>query len=77
MINGGSIIIFKTHMKKCKNCLEMYDHYNPIAGWGEFKLFGDYCPYCGSFNTDFNKYSLIALFTAVIIFGLIYFLIIN
>ncbi len=61
-------------MKKCKNCLEMYDIENPTAGWGQFKMFGDHCPYCGAFNSDINKDSIIALVIAAIIFGLIYFL---
>ena len=43
-------------MKQCKNCLEMYDHPHPTAGIGKFRFFGDYCPYCGSFNSDFDKY---------------------
>tara|TARA_B100000886_G_scaffold61571_1_gene38116 strand:+ start:755 stop:949 length:195 start_codon:yes stop_codon:yes gene_type:complete len=64
-------------MKKCKNCLEMYGHDHPTAGWGEFKMFGDYCPYCSTFNSAINKDSIIALVIAAIIFGLIYFLIIN
>jgi len=64
-------------MKKCKNCLEMYDLENPTAGLGKFKLFGDYCPYCGTFNSDINKDSIIALVIAAIIFGLIYFFNVN
>ena len=55
-------------MKKCKTCLEMYGHDHPTAGLGEFKMFGDYCPYCGSFNSDFNKDSFIALVIAAIFF---------
>ena len=77
MNNGGRIIIFKINMKKCKTCLEMYGHDHPTAGLGEFKMFGDYCPYCGSFNSDFNKDSLIALVIAAIFFIIIYFLITN
>ena len=60
-------------MKKCKNCFEMYDLEHPTAGLGKFKLFGDYCPYCGTFNSDMNKDSIIAIVIAAIIFGLIYF----
>ena len=71
MNNGGRIIIFKINMKKCKTCLEMYGHDHPTAGLGEFKMFGDYCPYCGSFNSDFNKDSLIALVIAAIFFIII------
>jgi hypothetical protein len=40
----------------------------------QFKMFGDHCPYCGTFNSDINKDSIIALVIAAIIFGLIYFL---
>ena len=64
-------------MKKCKNCFEMYDLEHPTAGLGKFKLFGDYCPYCGTFNSDINKDSIIALVTAAIIFGLIHFFNVN
>ena len=64
-------------MKKCKNCFEMYDLEHPTAGLGKFKLFGDYCPYCGTFNSDINKDSIIALVIAAIIFGLIYFFNVN
>jgi|TARA_B100001287_G_C22474013_1_gene431072 hypothetical protein len=55
----------------------MYGHDHPTAGLGEFKMFGDYCPYCGSFNSDFNKDSFIALVIAAIFFVIIYFIIIN
>jgi hypothetical protein len=61
-------------MKKCKNCLEMYDIEYPTAGYRQFKIFGDHCPYCSTFNSDINRDSIIALLIAVIIFGLIYFL---
>jgi len=64
-------------MKKCKNCLEMYDHGHPTAGWAEFKMFGDYCPYCGTFNSSLNKDSITALVIAAIIFGLIFLLNVN
>ncbi len=64
-------------MKKCKNCLEMYNLEHPTAGLGKFKLFGDYCPYCGTFNSGINKDSIIALVIAAIIFGLIYFFNVN
>ena len=47
-------------MKKCKNCHEMYDLPHPTKGIGEFKMFGDYCPKCGTFNSDINKDSMIA-----------------
>jgi len=52
----------------------MYDIEHPTVGWGQFKMFGDHCPYCGTFNSDINKDSVIALVIAAIIFGLIYFL---
>ena len=52
----------------------MYDLPHPTAGWGQFKMFGDHCPYCGTFNSDINKDSIITLVIAAIIFGLIYFL---
>ena len=61
-------------MKKCKKCHEMYDLPHPTAGLGQFKMFGDHCPYCGTFNSDINKDSIITLVIAAIIFGLIYFL---
>ena len=61
-------------MKKCKNCHEIYDLEHSTAGIGKFRMFGDYCPKCGAFNSDINKDSMIALAIAVIIFGLIYFL---
>ena len=64
-------------MKKCKNCHEMYDLPHPTKGIGEFKMFGDYCPKCGTFNSDINKDSMIALVVTAIIFGLLYFLNIN
>ena len=64
-------------MKKCKNCHEMYDLPHPTKGIGEFIMFGDYCPKCGTFNSDINKDSMIALVVAAIIFGLLYFLNIN
>ncbi len=55
----------------------MYDLPHPTKGIGEFKMFGDYCPKCGTFNSDINKDSMIALVVAAIIFGLLYFLNIN
>jgi len=55
----------------------MYDLEHPTAGLGKFKLFGDYCPYCGTFNSGINKDSIIALVIAAIIFGLIYFFNVN
>ena len=64
-------------MKKCKNCLEMYDLENPNAGFGKFKMFEDYYLKCGTFNSDINKDSMIALVIAAIIVGLLYFLNIN
>ena len=64
-------------MKKCKNCHEMYDLEHPTAGFGKFKMFGDYCPKCGTFNSDINKDSMIAIVIATIIVGLLYFLNIN
>ena len=64
-------------MKKCKNCQEMYDLSHPTAGYMKFKMFGDYCPKCGTFNSDINRDSIIALVIAAIIFGIIYLLNIN
>ena len=59
-------------MKQCKNCLEMYNHPHPTAGIGKFRFFGDYCPYCGSFNSDFDKYSIIGFLVFVLIGLIIY-----
>ncbi len=61
-------------MKQCKECHEMYELPHPTAGFGKFRPFGDHCPYCGSFNSDINKDSIITLVIAAVIFGLIYFL---
>jgi len=60
-------------MKQCKNCQEMYDHPHPTAGIGKFRLFGDYCPFCGSFYSGFDKYSIIG-FLVFILIGLIIYL---
>ena len=42
-------------MKQCKNCAEMYDIPHPTEGIGKFGLFGDYCPYCKTFNSHMNN----------------------
>jgi hypothetical protein len=61
-------------MKQCKNCLEFYDHPHTTAGIGKFRLFGDYCPFCGSFNSGFDKYQIIGFLLAILV-GLIIYLI--
>jgi len=53
-------------MKKCKECYEMYDL--P----GQSSIFGDYCPKCGTFNSDFNKSSIIAFLIFILIGVLLY-----
>ena len=60
-------------MKQCKKCLEMYDYPHSTAGIEKIRFFGDYCSYCGSFNSDFNKYSIIG-FLVFILIGLIIYL---
>ena len=59
-------------MKQCKACLEMYNLPHPTAGIGKFRLFGDHCPKCGTFNSDFNKNTIISfiifILTAVILY---------
>ena len=45
-------------MKQCKACLEMYDLPNP----SKYGFFGDHCPKCGTFNSDFNKNSIISFY---------------
>ena len=59
-------------MKQCKNCLELYDHPHPTAGIGKFRLFGDDCPFCGTFNSDFDKYSIIGFLLAILVCIIIY-----
>jgi len=61
-------------MKQCKNCLEFYDHPHTTAVIGKFRLFGDYCPFCGSFNSGFDKYQIIGFLLAILV-GLIIYLI--
>jgi hypothetical protein len=56
-------------MKQCKNCLEMYGH---SGGTGKFRLFGDYCPFCGSFNSGFDKYQIIGFLLAILVGLIIY-----
>jgi|TARA_B100001094_G_scaffold21843_1_gene18495 hypothetical protein len=60
-------------MKQCKNCQEMYDHPHLTSGMGKFRLYGDYCPHCGSFNSGFDKYQIIG-FLVFILIGLIIYL---
>jgi hypothetical protein len=50
----------------------MYGHQ---GGTGKFRLFGDYCPFCGSFNSGFDKYQIIGFLLAILV-GLIIYLII-
>tara|TARA_B100001996_G_C18431134_1_gene504575 strand:+ start:497 stop:694 length:198 start_codon:yes stop_codon:yes gene_type:complete len=59
-------------MKQCKKCGEMYDIPHPTKGIGEFSFFGDYCPYCETFNSDINKYSIISLIIFIIIGSILY-----
>ena len=61
-------------MKQCNNCKEMYDLPHMTKGFGKLKFFGDYCPYCETFNSDINKYSIISFIIAIVI-GLIIYLI--
>ena len=58
-------------MKQCKACLEMYN----LPGntrWGEIRFFGDYCPKCGTFNSDFNKNSIISFIIFILIAIVLY-----
>jgi len=50
----------------------LYDHPHPTEGIGKFRLFGDYCPFCGSFNSDIDKYSIIGFLLAILIGLIIY-----
>lgn len=51
-------------MKQCKACLEMYDLPNPSKySFG----FGDHCPKCGTFNSGFNKNSIISFIIFIVI----------
>ncbi len=59
-------------MKQCKNCSEMYDTPHPTKGIGEFGGFGDYCPYCKTFNSHINKYSIISLIIFIVIGSILY-----
>ena len=52
-------------MKQCKACLEMYDLPNP----SKYGFFGDHCPKCGTFNSDFNK----NLILSAVVLGIIFF----
>lgn len=58
-------------MKQCKECLEMYNLPGP-SRWGEIRFFGDYCPKCGTFNSDFNKNSIISFIIFILIAIIIY-----
>ena len=51
----------------------MYDQTHLTAGMGKFRLYGDYCPHCGSFNSGFDKYQIIG-FLVFILIGLIIYL---
>tara|TARA_B100000963_G_C22592073_1_gene656006 strand:- start:400 stop:582 length:183 start_codon:yes stop_codon:yes gene_type:complete len=55
-------------MKQCKACLEMYDLPNP----SKYGFFGDYCPKCGTFNSDFNKNSIISFIIFIAIIAVLY-----
>ena len=58
-------------MKQCKECLEMYN----LPGhtrWGEIRFFGDYCPICVTFNSDFNKNSIISFIIFIVIAIMLY-----
>ena len=59
-------------MKQCKECLEMYDLPHPTAGIGKFRPFGDHCPKCGTFNSDFNKNSIISFIIFIAIIASLY-----
>lgn len=59
-------------MKQCKSCGEMYDTPHPTKGIGEFGGFGDYCPYCKTFNSHMNKYSITSLIIVIIIGSILY-----
>ena len=61
-------------MKQCKECLEMYEFPHPTAGFGKFRLFGDHCPKCGTFNSDFNKNSIISFTIFIVIAAMLYFM---
>ena len=58
-------------MKQCKACLEMYN----LPGhkkWGEIRFFGEYCPKCGTFNSDFNKNAIISFIIFILIAVILY-----
>jgi len=59
-------------MKQCKECLEMYDFPHPTEGIGKFRPFGDHCPKCGTFNSDFNKNSIISFIIFILIAIILY-----
>ena len=59
-------------MKQCKGCLDMYNIPHGPSKWGEFRFFGDYCPKCGTFNSDFNKNSIISFIIFIVIGALLY-----
>ncbi|MBL6654953.1 MAG: hypothetical protein ISP61_02775 [Flavobacteriaceae bacterium] len=50
-------------MKQCKACLEMYD----LPSLSKYGFFGDHCPKCGTFNSDFNKNSIISFIIFIVI----------
>lgn len=58
-------------MKQCKGCLEMYNLPGPTK-WGKIRFFGDYCPKCGTFNSDFNKNSIISFIIFMVIAIMLY-----
>ena len=60
-------------MKQYEWCQEMYNIPHGPTRWAEIRLFGDYCPKCGSFNSHINKNSIIS-FVIFILIGVMLFL---
>ena len=50
----------------------MYDIPHGPLKWGEFRFFGDYCPKCGTFNSDFNKNSTTSFLLFIVIVAVLY-----
>ena len=55
-------------MKQCKACLEMYDLPSP----SKYGFFGDHCTKCGTFNSSFNKNSIISFIILIVIAIILY-----
>ncbi len=51
----------------------MYNIPHGPTRWAEIRLFADYCPKCGSFNSHINKNSIIS-FVIFILIGVMLFL---